>query len=317
VILRLVGLRLFTAALTLLCVSAIVFMAVEILPGDVATNVLGQFSSETARAALREQLHLDEPAIERYFLWLGNILRGNLGIALSSRRPIADILWPRITNTLILSAAAVAIYIPLALFPAVVQAVNRNRSVDHLISVITLLLASIPDFLLALLLLIIFVVFLPLLPAVSIVTSSTDLVGWLKALILPALTLAIVMAVYAARMLRDNLIDVLEAQHVLMARLRGLPERRVMWIHALPNAIVPTLNVTALNFTYLAGGVVIVEKVFGFPGFGSLMIDAIRFRDVPLVEITVLIASCVYILANLLADLAAILLIPKLRQERA
>jgi peptide/nickel transport system permease protein len=317
VILRLVGLRLFTAALTLLCVSAIVFMAVEILPGDVATNVLGQFSSETARAALREQLHLDEPAIERYFLWLGNVLRGNLGIALSSRRPIADILWPRITNTLILSAAAVAIYIPLALFPAVVQAVNRNRRVDHLISVITLLLASIPDFLLALLLLIIFVVFLPLLPAVSIVTSSTDLVGWLKALILPALTLAIVMAVYAARMLRDNLIDVLEAQHVLMARLRGLPERRVMWIHALPNAIVPTLNVTALNFTYLAGGVVIVEKVFGFPGFGSLMIDAIRFRDVPLVEITVLIASCVYILANLLADLAAILLIPKLRQERA
>lgn len=316
-ILRLVGLRLFTAALTLLCVSAIVFMAVEILPGDVASNVLGQFSSETARAALREQLHLDEPAIERYFLWLGNVLRGNLGIALSSRRPIADILWPRITNTLILSAAAVAIYIPLALFPAVVQAVNRNRSVDHLISVITLLLASIPDFLLALLLLIIFVVFLPLLPAVSIVTSSTDLVGWLKALILPALTLAIVMAVYAARMLRDNLIDVLEAQHVLMARLRGLPERRVMWIHALPNAIVPTLNVTALNFTYLAGGVVIVEKVFGFPGFGSLMIDAIRFRDVPLVEITVLIASCVYILANLLADLAAILLIPKLRQERA
>lgn len=316
-ILRLVGLRLFTAALTLLCVSAIVFMAVEILPGDVATNVLGQFSSETARAALREQLHLDEPAIERYFLWLGNILRGNLGIALSSRRPIADILWPRITNTLILSAAAVAIYIPLALFPAVVQAVNRNRRVDHLLSAITLLLASIPDFLLALLLLIVFVVFLPLLPAVSIVTSSTDLVGWLKALILPALTLAIVMAVYAARMLRDNLIDVLEAQHVLMARLRGLPERRVMWIHALPNAIVPTLNVTALNFTYLAGGVVIVEKVFGFPGFGSLMIDAIRFRDVPLVEITVLIASCVYILANLLADLAAILLIPKLRQERA
>ena len=316
-ILRLVGLRLFTAALTLLCVSAIVFMAVEILPGDVATNVLGQFSSETARAALREQLHLDEPAIERYFLWLGNVLRGNLGIALSSRRPIADILWPRITNTLILSAAAVAIYIPLALFPAVVQAVNRNRRVDHLLSAIMLLLASIPDFLLALLLLIVFVVFLPLLPAVSIVTPSTDLVGWLKALILPALTLAIVMAVYAARMLRDNLIDVLEAQHVLMARLRGLPERRVMWIHALPNAIVPTLNVTALNFTYLAGGVVIVEKVFGFPGFGSLMIDAIRFRDVPLVEITVLIASCVYILANLLADLAAILLIPKLRQERA
>jgi peptide/nickel transport system permease protein len=317
VILRLVGLRLVTAALTLLCVSAIVFAAVEILPGDVASNVLGQFSSETARAALREQLHLDQPALQRYFLWLGNVLQGDLGIALSSRRSIADILWPRITNTLILSAAAVLLYIPLALLPAVAQALNHNRPLDHALSAVTLILASIPDFLLALLLLILFVVVLPLLPAVSIVTPSTDFLGWFKALILPATTLAIVMAVYAARMLRDNLIEVLEAPHVLMARLRGFPERRVMWIHALPNAIVPTLNVTALNFTYLAGGVVIVEKVYGFPGFGSLMIDAIRFRDVPLVEITVLIASCVYIFANLLADVAAIVLNPKLRQARA
>jgi peptide/nickel transport system permease protein len=314
VILRLIALRFLTAALTLLCVSAIIFAAVEILPGDVASNVLGQFSSEEARAVLREQLHLDRPALERYFLWLGNVIHGDLGIALSSRRPISDILWPRVSNTLILSAAAVFLYIPLALFPAVAQALNRNRPLDHVLSTATLVLASIPDFLLALLLLILFVVELPLLPAVSIVTDDTDLAGWLRALILPATALAIVMAVYAARMLRDNLIEVLEAQHVLMARLRGLPERRVLWIHALPNAIVPTLNVTALNFTYLAGGVVIIEKVFGFPGFGSLMIDAIRFRDVPLVEITILIASCVYVLANLFADMAALLLNPKLRQ---
>jgi peptide/nickel transport system permease protein len=295
-------------------VSAIIFAAVEILPGDVASNVLGQFSSEEARTVLREQLHLDRPALERYFLWLGNVIHGDIGIALSSRRPISDILWPRVSNTLILSAAAVFLYIPLALFPAVAQALNRNRPLDHVLSTATLVLASIPDFLLALLLLILFVVELPLLPAVSIVTDDTDLAGWLRALILPATALAIVMAVYAARMLRDNLIEVLEAQHVLMARLRGLPERRVLWIHALPNAIVPTLNVTALNFTYLAGGVVIIEKVFGFPGFGSLMIDAIRFRDVPLVEITILIASCVYVLANLFADMAALLLNPKLRQ---
>ena len=313
-ILRLIALRFLTAALTLLCVSAIIFAAVEILPGDVASNVLGQFSSEEARTVLREQLHLDRPALERYFLWLGNVIHGDLGIALSSRRPISDILWPRVSNTLILSAAAVFLYIPLALFPAVAQALNRNRPLDHVLSAATLVLASIPDFLLALLLLILFVVELPLLPAVSIVTDDTDLAGWLRALILPATALAIVMAVYAARMLRDNLIEVLEAQHVLMARLRGLPERRVLWIHALPNAIVPTLNVTALNFTYLAGGVVIIEKVFGFPGFGSLMIDAIRFRDVPLVEITILIASCVYVLANLFADMAALLLNPKLRQ---
>jgi peptide/nickel transport system permease protein len=315
-ILRLVAVRCFTAGLTLVFVSAIVFVAVELLPGDVATSVLGQFSSETARAALREQLHLGDPPLQRYLLWLGNLLHGDLGIALSSRRPIADILWPRVANTLILSAAAILIYVPLALLPAAIQALRRGRPLDHALSTTTLVLASVPDFLLALLLLVVFVVALPVLPAVSMVTESTDLIGWLRALVLPASTLAVVMAVYAARMLRDNLIEVLEAPHILMARLRGLPNRRVLWFHALPSAVVPTLNITALNLTYLAGGVVIVEKVFGFPGFGSLMIDAIRFRDVPLIEITVLIASAVYVLANLLADLATLLLNPRLRQVR-
>lgn len=316
-ILRLIAVRLLTAALTLLFVSIIVFAAVQILPGDVAANVLGQYSSETAREALRQQLHLDQPVIHRYLLWLGGLLQGDLGTALSSRRPISSILWQPVANTLILSGTAFLLYIPLAIVPAVLQALDRNRPLDHVISTITLILASIPDFLLALLLLVLFVVVLPWLPAVSAVTHSTTLLGWLKALILPATTLAIVMAVYAARMLRDNLIEVLDAPHVLMARLRGLSERRVLWRHALPNAVLPTLNVTALNLTYLAGGVVIVEKVFGFPGFGSLMIDAIRFRDVPLVEITILIASSVYVMANLLADVAALLLNPKLRQAAA
>lgn len=316
-ILRLVALRCFTAALTLLLVSAITFIAVELLPGDVATSVLGQFSSETARAALRMQLHLGDPPLDRYFLWLNNLLHGDLGLALSSRRRIVDILLPRVANTLILSAAAVLIYVPLALFPAVAQAVRHNRPLDHTLSTVTLILASVPDFLLALILLVIFVVALPVLPAVSAVTDTTDLAGWLRALVLPATTLAVVMAVYAARMLRDNLIEVLEAPHILMARLRGLPNWRILWFHALPNAIIPTLNITALNLTYLAGGVVIVEKVFGFPGFGSLMIDAIRFRDVPLIEITVLIASAVYVSANLLADLVTLLLNPRLRQARS
>jgi peptide/nickel transport system permease protein len=315
-ILRLVLLRCATTALTLLFVSAIVFVIVELLPGDVATSVLGQFASEEAKEALRQQLHLDQPALQRYLSWLWSLVQGDLGTALSSRRPVAEILAPRIANTLVLSAAALALYVPMALLPAVVQALHRDRSADHALSTATLVLASIPDFLLALLLLVLFVVVLPVLPAVSLVTPTTDVAGWLEALVLPALTLAIVMAVYAARMLRDNLIEVLEAPHVRMARLRGLPQWRVLWRHAVPNAIVPTLNVTALNLTYLAGGVVIVEKVFGFPGFGSLMIDAIRFRDVPLIETTVLIASAVYVIGNLLADIAAILLNPKLRHAR-
>jgi peptide/nickel transport system permease protein len=302
--------------LTLLLVSIIVFIAVELLPGDVATNVLGQFAGKEALDALRTQLHLNEPPLHRYLAWLAGLAHGDLGYSLGSQRPIADILGPRIVNTLILSAAALVLYVPMALVPAIAQAVYRDRLLDHVVSTGTLVLASIPDFLLALLLLVLFVSMLHLLPAVSLVSDRSDLVVWLRALVMPALTLAIVMAVYAARMLRDNLIEVLRAPYVVMARLRGLQGWRVVLHHALPNAITPTLNITALNLTYLAGGVVIVEKVFGFPGFGSLMIDAIRFRDVPLIEITILLASTVYIFANLIADVAAILLNPKLRYER-
>jgi peptide/nickel transport system permease protein len=317
VILRLVILRCCTAAITLLFVSIIVFTAVELLPGDVATSVLGRFAGQVALNALREQLHLSDPPLQRYLLWLSGIAHGDLGIALSSQRQIVEILGPRVTNTLILAAAALLLYVPMALIPAIVQAANRDRPLDHILSTGTLILASVPDFLLALLLLVLFVVVLPLLPAASLVTDTSDLVTWVRALILPALTLALVMAVYAARMLRDNLIDILQAPYVVMATLRGLPRWRVILRHALPNAITPTLNITALNLTYLAGGVVIVEKVFGFPGFGSLMIDAISFRDVPLIEITILLASTVYIVANLLADIATIILNPKLRPNRA
>ena len=179
----------------------------------------------------------------------------------------------------------------------------------------TLLLVSTPDFLVATLLLIGFVVMIPVLPATSLVDETTTLVPYLRALVLPGTTLAVVMAVYAVRMLRDNLIEVLESEYVRMAELKGLPRRLVLIRHALPNALIPTLNVTALNLGYLIGGVVIVERVFSFPGFGSLLIDALQLRDAPLIEATVLIAAAVYIAANLLADVGAILLNPRLRSR--
>ncbi|MDX1422561.1 MAG: ABC transporter permease, partial [Kiloniellales bacterium] len=231
-----------------------------------------------------------------------------------SKRPIVQILEPRIVNTLILSGIAFMLYLPLALIPAMLQAVNRDRPIDHGFSTITLVLLSTPDFLLATLLLIAFVVLIPLLPATSLVEPTTSFVGWVRALILPSVTLAIVMAVYAVRMLRDNLIEVLDAEYIRMAELKGLSKRTVLLRHALPNALVPTLNVTALNLGYLIGGVVIVEKVFSYPGFGSLLVDSLQLRDVPLIEATVLIAAAVYVGANLLADVGAILLNPRLRK---
>ena len=311
--LRLVVARVFTAALTLLLVSAVIFGMIEILPGDVASRILGRSATPESLAVLRGQLNLDAPAVERYFGWLAGMVRGDFGLALTSKRPIVDILAPRIFNTLILSGVAFLLYLPLALIPAMVQAVNRDRPIDHGFSTVTLVLLSTPDFLLATLLLIGFVIFIPVLPATSLVEATTSFVGWVRALVLPSVTLAIVMAVYAVRMLRDNLIEVLEAEYIRMAELKGLSRRTVLLRHALPNALVPTLNVTALNLGYLIGGVVIVEKVFSYPGFGGLLVDSLQLRDIPLIEATVLIAAAVYIGANLLADVGAIVLNPRLR----
>jgi peptide/nickel transport system permease protein len=311
--LRLVTGRILSALLTLLLVSILIFLIIEILPGDVASRILGREATPESLANLRERLHLNDPMVERYLTWLGRALQGDFGEALTSSRPISEILAPRITNTLLMSALAFALYLPLCLIPAVIQAVNRDGPLDHALSAVTLVLLSIPDFLLATILIILLVIMVPLFPATSVVDERSTTEQYVRALILPALTLAIVMAVYAVRMLRDSLIEVLDSEYVRMAELKGMPRIRVLLRHALPNALVPTLNVTALNLAYLIGGVVIVERLFNFPGFGSLLVDSVQLRDMPLIEATVLIAAAVYIFANLLADLGAILLNPRLR----
>ena len=310
---RLILGRLVTAAVTLVLLSLIIFATIEVLPGDVASRVLGRDATAESLATVRARLHLDDPASKRFLDWFGGIVQGDLGVTLSSGRRVNEVLAPRIRNTVLLSLAAFLIYIPLALVPAMLQAMRRDRPLDHAASVVTLIFLSMPDFLLATLLLIVFVLVLPILPAISPVDEDTSTIEYMRALVLPALTLAIVMAVYAIRMLRDNLIEVLESDYVRMAELKGLLTRQVLLRHALPNALVPTLNVTALNLGYLVGGVVVVEKVFGFPGFGSLLVDAIQLRDIPLIEATVLIASAVYVAANLVADIGSIVLNPRLR----
>jgi len=305
--------RIMLSLLTLLLVSIIIFAIIEVLPGDVATRILGRDATPEAIAMLRDRLNLNDPATVRYFSWLGGMVQGDFGNALTSSRPISEILAPRLYNTLLLSIYAFIIYISLSLIPALIQASRPDRSIDHAISVANLVFLSIPDFLLGTILLVLFSVALPLLPAVSRVDGDSSALQYLRAMTLPAITLAIAMAIAAIRMLRDNLIEVLDSEYVRMAELKGLPPRAVLFRHALPNALVPTLNVTAINLGYLIGGVVIVEKVFSYPGFGSLLVDALQYRDIPLIEATVLIAASVYVAANLLADLGAILLNPRLR----
>ena len=311
-ILRLILERVALAGVTLLLVSLIVFMMLEVLPGDVASRILGRDATPETLAQLRAELGLNDPAVVRYLHWVGGLLTGDPGRSMVSQRPVVDILAPRIFNTLVLSAYSFVLYLPLTVIPALVQSIRRDRAIDHVLSVLTLVLLSLPDFLLATILMLIFVIHLQVLPAISLVDQSSGLWEYLRAMTLPAMTLAIVMAVYAVRMLRDNLIEVLDSDYVRMAELKGLSARRVLLRHALPNALVPTLNVTALNLAYLVGGVVVVEKVFSYPGFGSLLVDSLQLRDLPVIEATVMIAALVYILANLVADVAAILLNPRL-----
>jgi len=313
IIARLIIGRIASSLLTLLLVSLLIFLVLEVLPGDVATRVLGRDATPESVAILRERLNLDDPAYLRYLTWLGNFLTGDFGRSLISGRPVIDILGPRIFNTLLLAAYAFILYIPLATLPALIQAVTRDRPLDHALSLVTLVLLSMPDFLLATVLLITFVLAIPILPAISLVDHSSSAFQYFRAMTLPAVTLAIVMAVYAVRMLRDNLIEVLDSEYVRMAELKGVPAARVVWRHALPNALVPTLNVTALNLAYLIGGVVVVERVFSYPGFGSLLLDVLQLRDLPVIEATIMLAAAVYILGNLLADIGALLLNPRLR----
>ena len=305
--------RTLLSVVTLLLVSLIIFSILEVLPGDVATRILGRDATPEALDLLRSELGLDRSAAVRYLDWLGGLITGNLGHSLVSSRPIAEILGPRIFNTLLLSLFAFVLYLPLTVIPAITQALTRDRAPDHALSVVTLVLLSMPDFLLATILLLAFVLWIPVLPAISLVDESSSALEYLRAMTLPAVTLAIVMAVYAVRMLRDNLIEVLDSDYIRMAELKGLSMARVLLRHALPNALVPTLNVTALNLAYLIGGVVVVEKVFSYPGFGTLLVDSLQLRDLPVIEATVMIASLVYVAANLVADIAAIILNPRLR----
>lgn len=313
VLLRFMLLRIAGGAAMLLAVSAVIFVMTDTLPGDVASRILGRNPDPARLAVLRAELGLDQPLLQRYGQWIGGILRGDFGRSLISGQAVSDILGRRMVNSVLLGTLALAIYVPLAVLPAIVQAVNRDGAVDHAISAASLAILSIPDFLLATLFLIVFVLVVPVAPARSIIEASSSWPDTFQALILPAVTIALVMGTYAMRYLRDSLIEVLATDYIRMARLNGIPQRHLIWRHAMPNALVPLLNVTALNLTYLFGGVVVIEQVFSFPGFGALMVGALMQLDVPLIQATVLIAAAVYILGNLAADIATIFLNPRLR----
>ncbi len=314
-IFRTILIRVGLAFITLLVVSIFIFWANEVLPGDIAARVLGRESTVAAREAFREKRGLNRPALDRYVLWLKGAVQGEFGASLVNDRKITDVVFPRMNNTLTLAVYAFILYIPLTLLLSIIAALYHDRAPDNLISVFNLIGLSLPEFVIGTVFIYVFSVSLGIFPVMSQIQRAKTIADVIRQTTLPALTLALVMAVYSIRMLRDNLIEVLNSEYIRMCVLKGLPRSRVIFFHALPNAIVPALNTMALNLAYLIGGVVVVEQVFAFQGLGTLLIESVAVRDGPTIEAVALIVSGIYIAANLFADVMAIVLNPRLRKS--
>lgn len=305
--------RLVLSLLTLVVVSAIVFALTELLPGDVATAMLGREATPARIAALRAELGLDRPPLERYAGWLSGVARGDFGESQAQRQPVADLIGPRARNTLLLAGIAAAIGIPLAFALGVTAALFRNRWPDSVTSTTALVAMSLPEFVIGSVLILVFALQLRLAPAVTTVSADAPIAALLPSVWLPAAAMTIVMTAYILRMLRSSLIDVLESDYVRMATLKGVGRRGVVFRHALPSALLPTISAVATTIAWLLGGVVVIETVFNYPGVGRLLVTGVYDRDLPLVQAIAVLGAGSYIAINLLADLAMLALNPRLR----
>lgn len=307
--------RLLSGIVTLWAASLLVFMGTEVLPGDVATAILGQSATPETVAAVQEQLGLNRPAVVRYTEWLVNMVQGDFGNSMTTDRPVAGIIVDWLKNTVILSGLSALVAVPIALLLGVLSAAFPDSKFDRSVSVISLVGVSMPEFFTGAVLVLIFAVWLQILPAVSSVSEFTSTAQNIKLLVLPVLTLTLLVLAHMIRMTRATIMDVLRSTYVEMALLKGVPRRRIILRHALPNAVGPIINVIALNIGYLVSGVVVVESVFAYPGLGRLIIDAVSFRDLPLVQGVTMIFCAFYIGINLTADVLVIMTNPKLRTK--
>jgi peptide/nickel transport system permease protein len=314
-VLRRILVRVAVGIATLLAVSAIVFLGTEALPGDAATAVLGQTATPELLAQYRKDFGLDQPVLERYVDWLAGFVRGDLGASLPSGEPVSSLLGDRTRNTAALSLATLLILVPLAIGLGVASAVRRDRPLDHGVAATTLAFIATPEFVVGTLLAVAFAVWLELLPPVSLLDAREPVTSQLKTLVLPVATLLAASAAQMIRMVRASMIDVLRSEYVEMAALKGVRQRRILFRHALPNALGPTLQILAFTVGWLAGGVVVVETVFQFPGLGLAFTNAVSSRDLPTVQALAMIFTGVYIVVNLLADVGVILLNPRLRRS--
>jgi peptide/nickel transport system permease protein len=315
-ILKLIAQRIALGLLLLFAVSVLIFVGTQILPGDVAQSILGQSATAESLANLREALGLNDPAYIRYFRWLGGILTGNLGTALSSGQDIASAIGGRLWNTLFLAFWAAAVSVPLAIGLGLLAVRYRNGFVDKLISGLALASTSLPEFFIGYLLVYFFAVQWQIFPGISTVYDGMPFLERMKAIALPATALTLVVLAHMMRMTRAAILNVMQSAYIETAELKGLSPFNIIRKHAFPNAIAPVVNVVMLNLAYLIVGVVVVEVIFVYPGMGQYLVDHVAKRDVPVVQAVGLIFAAVYITLNMIADIAAILANPRLRHPK-
>ena len=309
--------RVGLGVVTLFAVSVVVFAATQVLPGNAAYAVLGHSATPQRVHALEVQLGLDKPAVTQYWDWLTGLLTGHLGTSLANNEPVATLIGPRLVNSAALVVAAGIVGTLLGVGLGLLAAFRRDGLLDHALSVAALTVTSLPEFVVGIVLVILFAVVVShVLPAVSVLPPGVAPWDDPRALVLPVATLVIVIIPYIFRMMRAATIEALESDYAEMAELKGLSRARILLRHALPNAIAPTIQVIGLNFLYLAGGIVIVEVVFDYPGIGQALVDAVSNRDIPTIQFIVVVLAAFYVVANILTDVVALLATPRRRAPR-
>ncbi|MBO9476603.1 ABC transporter permease [Shimia sp. R11_0] len=315
-LLKMLAQRIALGLLLLFLVSILIFGGTLILPGDVAQSILGQSATPEALANLREELGLNEPAVGRYFDWLGGLLQGDLGTSLTSGQDIASAIGKRLGNTFFLAFWAALISVPLAILLGLIAVRYRERWPDKLISAVTLASISVPEFLIAYVAIFFISVRLRWAPSVTTINDSMSLGEKLHTISLPITVLTLVVLAHMMRMTRAAILNVMQSAYVETAELKGLRMFTIIWKHALPNAVAPVVNVVMLNMAYLVVGVVVIEVVFTYPGMGQYLVDHVSKRDLPVVQACGLIFAGVYIGLNLVADIVSIISNPRLRHPK-
>ncbi|KAB7896941.1 ABC transporter permease subunit [Rouxiella sp. S1S-2] len=313
-ILLLILRRIGSGLLTLFIVSALVFIITSMLPGDAAQQLLGQAATPETVAALRDQLGLNLPIWQRYVEWIGGMLHGDFGTSFANNMPVTKLVAQRIPATFELAGITTLVSVPLAVIIGITAAMKRGSLIDRMLVVGTMSVVAVPEFLVATVAVMVFAVRLHWFPAMSLGSTDQDFLGYLRAYALPVFTLCCVLVAQMARMTRSAIINQLDSSYLEMTLLKGVRPLRAVLRHALPNAVGPIANAISLSLSYLFGGVIIIETIFSYPGLASQMVDAVSNRDLPIVQLCVMLFSSCYLVLLLLADIATLAFNPKLKQ---